>query len=299
MDDRRYDATAKNVGGDAYEQTCINFNTWFFLAILLPMKRMLFAAILFALPLSVSAVGFAKQSIFLSTSAPVEGQTVTIYASVSNPATTTFNGTLVIKDGASEIGSVPVSLKAGGADTASVSWKPTAGSHTIVADLQDANGKSIEEDKEAFIIAAAPSATAASSANPFGVSNAQIGDVQPSTPIQESIQSVSPAIAEYSSPVLEVIDSGRTFVAEKLNTALNWSKSQVATSSKAAASIGATEEEKGSLMQTAWRILATVALYVVTILLYIVTNVGVFYPILAIGFLYTLWRLWRKYRRGY
>ncbi|MBY0472885.1 hypothetical protein K2Q00_01190 [Patescibacteria group bacterium] len=253
------------------------------------MKRFLFGTFLFLTPTLVFAAGFAKQSIFLSSTAPVEGQTVLIYASVSNPATTVFNGTLLIKDEASEIGSVPVSLKAGGADNVSVSWKPNAGTHTIVAVLKDAGGSTLEENKETFTIAATS----------VTFSTTQSDDVQPSTAIQESITNVSPVVAEYTSPVLKTIDSGRTFAAKKLNSALDWSKSQIATSSKAAANMSDTEEKKSSLMQTAWRILATVALYVVTILLYIVTNVGVFYPILAIGFLYTLWRLWRKYRRGY
>ncbi len=256
------------------------------------MRPFLFGTFLFLVPTFVFAVGFAKQSIFLSTSAPTEGQTVTIYASVSNPATTTFNGTLVIKDGATEIGKASVKLEAGGADTASVSWKPTAGTHTIVADLRDANGVSVEEGRQAFTIAAPPKVSAAASANPFGVSNDQTVDVQPSTPIQESINNISPEVGEYSSPVLKAIDSGRAAAAAQLHTALDWSKSQIATSS---ASVNTKEES--SFIQTAWKIFATVALYVLTILLYIVTNVGIFYPLLAAAFLYVLWRLWRRYRR--
>jgi len=258
------------------------------------MKKALFGVCLFLTPTFVFAVGFAKQSIFLSTATPTEGQTVLIYASVSNPATTTFNGTLHIKDEASEIGSVPVSLKAGGADSVSVSWKPNAGNHTITAALKDSSGSTIEENRETFSIAATQSASTGGSSNPFNFSGTQSADVQPSTPIQESITNVVPAVAEYTAPVLDAIDSGRTIAAKQLDNALTWSKSQIATTSKAA-----TADKDASLMQTAWNILATVILYIVTILLYIVTNVGIFYPLLAVLFLYTLWRLWRKYRRGY
>ncbi|MBY0294361.1 hypothetical protein K2Q08_03455 [Patescibacteria group bacterium] len=261
------------------------------------MKKALFGVFLFLTPTFVFAVGFAKQSIFLSTATPTEGQTILIYASVSNPATTTFNGTLHIKDEASEIGSVPVSLKAGGADNVSVSWKPNAGNHTITAALKDSSGSTIEENRETFSIAATQSASTGGSSNPFNFSGTQSADVQPSTPIQESITNVVPAVAEYTAPVLDAIDSGRIIAAKQLDNALTWSKSQIATTSKAA-TVGK-DEEKNSLAQTAWKILATVILYIVTILLYIVTNVGIFYPLLAILFLYTLWRLWRKYRRGY
>lgn len=254
------------------------------------MGRFLFGASLFLIPSLVLAAGFAKQSIFLSTTAPVEGQTILIHASVSNPATTTFSGTLVVKDEASEIGRVPVKLDAGGADDVSVSWKPTAGTHVIIADLKDANGTVIEEGRQTFTIAAPPSPASASPAK--SAAPADGTGIQSAAPIQKSIDSISPTVGQYSSPVLKTIDSGRAAAATQLHTALDWSKSQIPTSSSQASS-----DSKNSFVQTAWKIFATVTLYVLTLLLYIVTNVGIFYPLLAVLFLYTLWRLWRRYRR--
>lgn len=251
------------------------------------MRRFLFGAFLFLTPAFAFAAGFAKQSIFLSTTAPVEGQKILIHASVSNPTTSTFTGTLVVKTEASEIGSVPVKLDAGAADDISVSWTPTAGTHTIVADLKDTAGAIVEEDTQAFTIAPSPTASSPISATPAQFINTQTPvDVQSSAPIQQSITNVSPAVAQYTSPVLNTIDSGRTAAAAQLHTAIDWSKSQIATPSS-----------KSGPTQTAWKVLATASLYALTILLYIVGNVGVFYPILAFLFLYILWRLYRRYRR--
>lgn len=252
------------------------------------MKQFFLGTLVFALPSMVFAAGFAKQSIFLSTNTPTEGQTIRIHALVSNPATTTFNGTLVVKDEASEIGTVPVKLDPGSADDVSVPWKPRAGTHTIVADLKDGNGVIVEEGKQEFTIAAAAGTSAASpkiSTSAF----AQPDDIQSSAPIQESIDNVSPAAGKVISPLFKTIDSGRTAAANQLHNAIDWSKSHIATSSKSTT--------KSSTASSAWQIFATAALYILTVLLYVVSNIGVFYPILGILFLFVLWKLYGRYRR--
>jgi hypothetical protein len=44
-------------------------------------------------------------------------------------------------------------------------------------------------------------------------------------------------------------------------------------------------------------IFATASLYILSILLYVVSNAGIFYPVLAVLFLYFLWRLFKRFRR--
>ncbi len=266
--------------------------------ILKSMKRFFVGIILFALPGMVFAAGFAKQSIFLSTNTPVEGEAVLIHASVSNDASTTFTGTLKVHDDEGTIGSVPVTLAAGGASDVSITWEPTAGTHTVVADLTDASGTVVEENSQAFTIAPPPPPVVPTTAS----SKQDANGVQSSAQIQQSIANASPTVATYSAPVLSAIDSGRMFAANQLNKGLNWSKAQVGVpvTSPTANFINtpdaATQNKTAS---TAWTIFATATLYVFTVLLYIVSNAGVFYPILAILFFYILWRLFRRYRRRY
>jgi hypothetical protein len=254
------------------------------------MKKFFGAAVLFAMPALVFAAGFAKQSIFLSTTVPVEGQTVLIYASVTNPTTAKFTGTLEVKDESGKIGTADVSLAAGSADSVSVSWKPTAGSHTVTATLKDSTGTAVEENSETFSIASKNTANASTNTSTAGV--------EPSTGIQESIGNLSPAAQQYSAPVFRMIDSGRVFAAGELNKAIDWSKQQIgAPSKKATPFVNTSQPEKSGAAHTAWTILATVVLYVLSVLLYVIGHAGVFYPVLAVIFFYILWRCWRRYRR--
>jgi hypothetical protein len=259
----------------------------FFFAILYLMKRVLVAIALFALPTLVLAAGFAKQTIFLSTNTPVEGQTVLIHASVSNPTAIKFTGKLNVRDASVDIGSVPVTLEAGAADDAAVSWKPaSAGLHTIVATLMDATGATVEEDTQVFSIAEKTS-----------TDGTPKSDVQPSTGIQQSLGNISPIAAQYSAPVFRMIDSGRTFAANELNKGIDWSKQQLGVASKGTTTPFTSTAEQTKKPSTFWVILATAVLYILSVLLYLVSHAGAFYPILAILFFWILWKCFRRFRR--
>lgn len=257
------------------------------------MKKFVVGALLFALPMMAGAAGFAKQIIFLSTESPVEGQTILIHASVANSAATKFTGKLDVRDEAGAIGTVDVTLNAGAADNVSVSWKPAAGSHTVTATLKDSAGSVVEESSQKFTIApkAAPVSVATTT------TAATDGTVELSDEIQASIGSVSPTVQEYSAPVFQVIDSGRVFAANELTKAIDWSKQQVGKPKQAAIFATSPEPEKTGIGATSWKMLSTVILSILSVLLYIVTNAGVFYPILAVVFFYILWRCWKRYRR--
>src|SRR3989344_6188606 len=128
------------------------------------MKKTLFVCGLLLLPTVVFGVypevargaGFAKQSLFLSKSSVTEGDTVLVHAVVSNDTTTKFTGTLIFKDSDATIGNVPVSLDSGEANTFSVSWKPTAGNHTVEANLEDTSGAVVEQESATFTVAPPP-----------------------------------------------------------------------------------------------------------------------------------------------
>ncbi len=264
------------------------------------MKKALFVCGLFLLPSLVFAAGFAKQSLFLSKSSVTEGDTVLIHASVQNDTAAKFSGTLVFKDTATTIGTVPVSLAGGEAGTLSVSWKPGAGSHAVVAQLQDKSGASVEEESGTFTIAAKP--IPVEKAPAFKDTQAA-ATVDSSAGIQEGISRLSPAVAQGAQPIFAAIDSGRAAAAEILDQGINYEKKQIFANNKG--QVLGDQSQKGSFdanktkswTNTLWTIIDTIVLYILTIFRYLVGSAGVFYPALAILFLWFLWRLYKRMRR--
>src|SRR3989344_4148677 len=96
----------------------------------------LVSILLAGLPAVALGAGFAKQSLFLSKGSVTEGEVVLIHAVLQNEASTKFAGDLSFTDGGEKIGTVPVTLGAGEAQAASISWKPSAGAHKVVAELK-------------------------------------------------------------------------------------------------------------------------------------------------------------------
>lgn len=263
------------------------------------MKKALLALACMLLPLGASAAGFAKESLFLSKSSVTEGDTVRIHAIISNDSVASFKGTLDFRDEDGAIGSVSVSLSAGEATALATSWKPTAGKHTVVAELKDTAGKKVEEQSAAFTVAAKPAPVANTTSTA-----SQPAAVTSSENIQNALANVSPATAKTAQPVFTTIDWARTEAAKRLDEGINWSEKQIATAKlKPGVVLSAETSKTSSTTPTkGWQntaVLAggTIALYILTILRAIVGNAAFFYPILAILFFYSLWRLIQRYRR--
>jgi hypothetical protein len=144
--------------------------------------------VLVGIPLFASAAGFAKQSLFLSKSPVTEGETVLIHAVVSNDAATKFSGEVVFKDGESKIGSVTVAIAAGGANAVSLSWKPSAGSHMITAELTTSSGTVVEQESGSFSIQAKPKPITITT--PATTSST----VESSDSIQQKIEDLNPTV---------------------------------------------------------------------------------------------------------
>ncbi|HVY72886.1 MAG TPA: CARDB domain-containing protein [Candidatus Paceibacterota bacterium] len=263
------------------------------------MKKFFAAALLMLMPVFASAATFAQSPIFLSSNPATEGEKVRVYVVVSNDTDVSFSGTVSITADSTKLGSPAVTLAAGAAQTVSVNWTPTAGDHTIISQLVANDGTAGQQISQKFTVERLPEPVD-TSAKPKTTDG-----VETSAQIQQSIGNVSPAAEKYSAPVFKVIDSGRVFAANQLTKAIDWSKQQINTSSSKkvtpfVTSSSTDTKEKGGASGaagTAWNIFATVVLYVLSVLLYIVGHAGVFYPILAVVFFYILWRCWKRYRR--
>ncbi|MDZ4225965.1 MAG: hypothetical protein U1C66_00555, partial [Patescibacteria group bacterium] len=53
----------------------------------------------------------------------------------------------------------------------------------------------------------------------------------------------------------------------------------------------------GGIVETVTKLVATLLLYLFSILKFLVSNAGIFYPVLTIAFFYLLWRLFKRMRR--
>jgi hypothetical protein len=237
--------------------------------------------------------GFAKQSIFLSEQSVTEGDTVRVHATVSNDATATFTGSVVVKDGADTLGTAPVTLAAGAAQAISLSWTPTAGTHTLTADLETVTGTVVEEESAQFTVAAKPQVQSAANSE-------QQASVDSSQAIQQQIGNLSPQVAQASQPLFTVIDGARASTANLLDNQIANTQAKLLNTPKPGIVAGASVTSDTSVTNpwgTFWFVLYTAYFYILTVLLWLVSNAGIFYPVLAILFLYMLWRLYKRMTR--
>lgn len=263
--------------------------------------HILFALALMCVPSVGFAAGFATQSLFLSKDSVTEGESVLIYAVVSNNTTTTFTGKLQVHEGSTLVGTVPVSLAAGSADTVSVSWKPAAGKHAITAQLLDSAGTIAGEESATFSVAAKKESS--SETTPLTIPPKT--EIESSDNIQDSIENLSPVLAAGTGPIFSVIDAGRTHAAKALDNGVSWSKKQLATSKTVGKVLGNEENTDSNksagdrFFSTIWLIVATLALYLFSVLRYVTGSAGAFYPLFAVLFFFVLWKLYRRFRRRY
>ena len=245
-------------------------------------------------PEAARAAQFAPSALFLSKEAVVEGDTVLIHAVIQNDAVAKFPGNLVIRDGEEQVGSVPTTLAANEVRAVSVSWTPGPGSHTITAQLQDQGGTVVKSETKTFEVAAKPKPKAAAAASSKSSNAAAAGES--SADIQAKIDDLSPAAGGALAPVFRLVDGSRTAIADVLDSQIAKTKPKVAETPGVVAGADTIKApDQGSWFSS---IFNTVYLYILTALRFVIGSAGVFYPLLAVVFLYTLWRMFKKFRRA-
>jgi hypothetical protein len=264
------------------------------------MRALRIAALaLLLLPSVAFGAGFAKQSLFLSKTPVTEGDTVMVDAVVENADASAFSGSLVFYSqvGSADkvkIGTASVSMAAGGANAVSVSWTPAAGTYTVTAELTQTNGTVVESESANFTVAPKPVPVSTSS-DITGDINSQ---VQSSAEVQNMISQYIPGISGLSTPIFNDIDAARIKAGSLIDQGLGWAKGQTAGKQPGQVLGASTQNTSPSgLLGTASYIAATIALYILTVLKWIVANTGVFYPVIALLFLYALWRIFARMRR--
>ena len=251
------------------------------------MKYVVWIVLLCFMPLGALAATFPSQSIFLSEDSVLAGDTVLIHVVISNNSNSPFSGTLSILDGKTPVGTLAMSLAAEEAQVESLSWKPEGGTHTLSADLYDSNKLLVQEIQQTFNVS-----LPTPSANAFSVES--------SRGLDSAIAQVSPKTARVVAPVLATIDLARQDAVKSLSQGVTWAQGQINLASSTQGQVlGAetTNSQATGIGHTLWVVLATAVLYILSVLRSIISSVGLFYPVMAILFLYVLWRLFRGIRR--
>ena len=174
------------------------------------LKRLSFSGLLtlaglfFPLMLFAQTAGFADSSVWVLPQNPTEGQTATIYATLSNGGTSPVSGTVVFKDGTTTIGSSPFTLKSGGATIVSIPWKPSAGARSVYATIESTAGGVAGAETASVTVVEKPKTKmteAAKLENPNLKTQAAAVPFSTSDDIQEKLQSFSPKAADQVKPV--------------------------------------------------------------------------------------------------
>ena len=242
------------------------------------------------LPMSAHAAGFATTPLFLSKTPVTEGETISIHAVVANDASSAFSGDVRFSDGSIKIGTVSVTIAPGGAQAVSISWSPTAGSHTIKADLVRADGTVAESQSETFSVDAKPVAAFSGSS--------QSAAVESSQGIQSGIAKYSPAAAQTAKPLFTTLDSARSAAASLIDDGIALAKQKGGDLPPGEILGEATKDTSATgITSTLWRILATIGYWILFVLKMVVDSAGLFYPIFALLFFWVLWRTFKAFRR--
>ncbi len=244
-------------------------------------------------PLYAGAAQFAPSALFLSKEGASEGETVLIHAVVQNDSAARFPGTVVFRDGDAQIGSVPATLEPHEVRAVSLSWTPGPGSHAVTAALEDAEGKAVQSETERFSVAATPKAKGEDARS---ASSSIAAAIESSADIQEKIEGVSPAASGALEPVFRLVDGSRTAIADVLDAQIAATKPKLAPTPGVVAgtSTALRAPEQGHWFSSAF---TTAYYYILTALRAVIGSAGAFYPILALAFLFILWRAFKRFRR--
>ncbi len=258
-------------------------------------------AFLLLFPSLAFGAGFAKQSLFLSKTPVTEGETVLVHAVVQNDSSVQFVGVLVFsaQEGTGsklKIGEVAVTMAAGGAQAASVSWKPSAGEYTVTAALTLKDGTITDSQSAHFTINKKSEPAAENATTTF---NGNI-PIQSSAEVQAMIAKYVPASGGFIAPAFAAVDTLRNQIGGLLDRGINWSKSK--TGGRSAGQILGASTNKAALapsalVQTGTSIFAIATLYILSLFKWVLANPGIFYAALMLGFLFALWKLFSRIRR--
>lgn len=124
--------------------------------------------------------------------------------------------------------------------------------------------------------------------------------IESSDNIQQSIGQLSPQAEGYAKPVFTLLDGARNSMADALDNQLATTKEKLGPNAGSPGEILGSEATKNAGQNPIgafWYIVQTLYFYLLTVLRFIIGSAGIFYPVVAVAFLYFLWRMFRRFRR--
>ena len=233
--------------------------------------------------------GFPTQAIWVSKTTAVAGETLVVSAVVYNGNTSMLKGTLVFTDDDARIGVRELELPAGESQIHSIEWKPKAGEHRLAARIEGTSA-ALSQTETPFItvtIAEAPPPSRAQRAASQAAETA--GNIASSSlPIVLGVATgIFDAIEPYRQKGVEELEA----YVEKTRSRSGGAGSAVAgTSTSNTAGFGTAGVGGGGLVSNIAQVAAAAALFVMN-------SLYLFYPLLALLFLGTLYFLARRIRR--
>lgn len=181
-----------------------------------------------------------------------------------------------------------------------VSQKATIGGQTVPirATVSSDDGVTLSESKQSGAVPVTIIVYVTPKPKPAATSSAA---VESSQNIQNGIANFSPQAAQTVAPFFTLVDGGRIKAADALQSQLTTTKKNLGADAGEPGAVLSAESSKNAVsnpMGSFWYILRTLYLYVLTILLFLVSSAGIFYPLLAIIVLYMLWRVFKRFRRA-
>ena len=260
-------------------------------------------ALAFLLPsglILADTTGFAQDSVWVSHLPIVEGETVLIHAALTNGSNKQLTGTLVFKDNSTSIGSVPFVLVSGEARIISLSWKATAGSHSITASITSASNADATQTQSVDVSVDAKPAPVSPIKKGLGTTSAAAVAFTNASDIENGIGSVSPKAQEISSPLFKTVDSLRKSGAELLASQIESTQAKVADLSAQKEKLSkqnTPEATSEGRKVTAYQVLTTILLYIYEVLLFAISKAAFFYPIFAFLVFFILYKGYQRFRR--
>ena len=271
-----------------------------------PALRALFAVLalcLFPAAASAATIGFSGEPVWISSTPVIEGDAVLIHAALTNGSSETLTGTLVFRAEGNLIGSVPIELKRNEARVVSVSWAPKAGTYEVAVELTNPSQEAARRTETLKVTVAQKADEKKSVA---GAAAAGFASLSPdpsftdSSGIQGAILGVSTDVGEVLAPVFNTVDSwrkdGSEFLAKKSAEA-KVEVAAIAAKKKALEDEDTSEAKSESRKLTLWQVLRTLLLYIYQAFNMLISKAGIFYPVVALAFLFFLYKGYQKIRR--
>ena len=218
--------------------------------------------------------GFPASSIWLSTTVPLSGQSVTVYAVAYNSTANKLDGTLTFNIDSKALSTMAVSLASGASQIYSTQWIAAEGTHTFNAALSGTTVSDVAKDTGTVSITVA---------SPPAPSATQQAVAQTTTVVNNIASSSIPVVSKVGQTIYNTTEDLR----EK---GLAYMQAQSGASTKTAAvdrgavlgtsTVRTAAPKSGGFMAAIW-----------SVLLMIFASRAIFYPVFLILILFILWLL--------